>query len=372
MTLSTQEATAAWAALEATASTAQAATPPPPANYRHYRPLVSAADAFVREAQDQNRIYTGIPAFDNEMRGFGSGQLLVVTGYSHSGKTQLVMRTVRHNKGKRIAFFIPDEPATLILSKLASIESGVAARELEERVSIGDAEAIRILRDTALQDFPNLAVFDKPLLPNVMEEGIAEVTDVWGAPPDLVVVDYVELVQAGETVQAKFDFLKGFGSRHEVPLLAIHQTSRSAGADGKKMTISSGAYGGEQHATFLIGVWRRKNEIMAHLNELRPKAQNGSESAAEKIAELEHDLRIHKYTVSANLVKNKRPGGMTLEDGIDLEIDVETGRLYDLPEGELPNQYLLELEQRRNIVKPTVTVPNQNFIQTSWDEGFGS
>lgn len=346
MTLTADEAVAAWGTLTPAAEPAVVEAPVAPAvPHRHYRPLVDAAAAFIKEAQDRNRIFTGTPQFDAEMRGIGSGQLLVVTGYSHSGKTQWVTRMIRHNKGKRIAFFIPDEPATLVLSKLASIESGVAARELEERVSEGDAEAIRILRDTALQDFPNLAVFDKPLTAEVMEQGYNEVCDVWGAKPDLVICDYVDLVQVGETVQSKFDFLKGFGSRHEVPLLAIHQTSRSAGAEGRKMTISSGNYGGEQHATFMVGVRRKKSSLEAEIEELRPKANKGDEKAADRLSEAEYDLAIHKYTITVNLVKNKRPGGGLVDD-IDMEIDVHTGRLTDL-NGDMPRQYREEVERRR-------------------------
>jgi hypothetical protein len=40
-------------------------------------------------------------------------------------------------------------------------------------------------------------------------------------------------------------------------MLVLHQSSRTAGADGKKMTISSGAYGGEQQATHILGVRRK-------------------------------------------------------------------------------------------------------------------
>lgn len=369
MTLTADEAAAAWSTL---GDGQLAAQPEVPTSahapiHKHYRPLVDAAQAFIKEAQDRNRIYTGTKEFDEQMRGIGSGQLFIVTGYSHSGKTQWVHRMVRHNKGKRIAFFIPDEPATLVLSKLASIESGVAARELEERVSIGDAEAIRILRDTALQDFPNLAVFDKPLTAQVMEEGFNEVCDVWQAKPDLVIVDYVDLVQVGETVQAKFDFLKGFGSRHEVPLLAIHQTSRSAGADGRKMTISSGNYGGEQHATFMVGVRRKKNQLMAELEDLREKANKGNEAAADRLVEVEYDLAIAQYTLTVNLVKNKRPGGGLVDD-IDMEIDLQTGRLMDL-NGDLPRQYREEVERKRQQRQVAPLTPNHvGYEQTeaSW------
>lgn len=360
-TLTATDAVAAWGALE------QSEAPIQPTHYRHYRPLVEAADEFIREAQDQNRIYTGTPEFDAQMRGIGSGHLCIVTGYSHSGKTLWLTSVLRHNKHKRILFFIPDEPATLVLSKLASIESGVGAKDLEERVANGDQEAIELLRNTALVDFPNLIVMDKPLDAFVLNQGFDEACEVWGGPPDLVIIDYVDLLTAGETVQAKFDAIKGFGSRKKLPIIALHQTSRSAGADGRKMTISSGNYGGEQHATFMIGVRRKKSSIEAEIEELRPRVAKGSEQAIERMTELEYDLAIAQFTVTINLVKNKRPGGGLVDD-MEMEIDTATGQLYPLRDGDMPTQYLRMKEAQRHIMErqapTTPTPPATGWSQT--------
>ena len=280
-----------------------------------------------------------MPALDNQMRGIGSGHLCLIVWYSHSGKTQVLLKWLRHNRHKRVAMFIPDEPAALVLTKLTSVSTGIPARELESRVAKNDRDAIDTLRRVASEEFPNLAVFDKPLTPSVLERGYSEAADVWGADPELVVVDYVDLVQAGETPQSKFDLLKGFASRHEVPMIAIHQTSRSAGAEGRRITISSGNYGGEQHATFLIGVRRRKSAIQSELDEQRAKAERGSEAAWDRVRELEYLLAIHQYTLTVSLLKNKRPGG-ELVDEFDLEIDTQTGVLTELDDNELPSQFL--------------------------------
>jgi hypothetical protein len=352
---------AAWGNLEGAGEPA----PAPPGGYReyrHYRPFVEAAHSFVKEAQDSRRIYTGIPQFDAEMRGMGSGHLGVLVGFAHGGKTILLLHMLRHNAHKRVAYFCPDEPATLTLTKLTALTSGIPARELEQRVAQDDKEAIRLLQKTALEEFPNLIVFDKTLTPSVLRDGYNEACDVWGEAGDLTVIDYVDLFQAGEVAPAKFDAMKSFIHEVETPMWAIHQTSRSAGAEGRAMTISSGNYGGEQHATFMIGVRRKKSAIMAELVELRVKHQrSGSEAVAERIAELEHDLRIHNYTLTANLVKNKRPGGQ-LVDEIDFEMGLSTGRLFQMEPGDLPRQYLAEIQSGKIPPKPTTT------MQPAWDE----
>ena len=223
---------------------------------------------------------------------------------------------------------------------------GNDARELERRVAVDDAAAIDLLRQTAEEDFPNLAVFDQPLNAADMERGYNEVCDAWGQLPDLLVVDYLDLVEAGDTVPAKATFLKSFGRRHDIPLLILHQTSRHAGADGNKLTMSSGAFGGEQQATSIIGVRRKKYSIMSEINELTFKLDRAhSQSAADRLESLRYDARIHEYTMTVSLLKNKRPAGQLVDD-IDFEINLATGQLSPLLNGELPEQFLRSVRER--------------------------
>lgn len=339
MRLSLDQIKAGWNEVEAGGATPPASSIPK--EYRHYVPLTEAAHAFVRWAQSpQDRVYLGIEPLDAEMRGIAPGELAMMLGYSHGGKTLVLLHALRNNRDKKIALFIPDEPKTLVLTKLTCMHHNIDARQLEMRVANDDKEAIDLLRQTAEEDFPNLAVFDQPLVPADMERAYNEVCDVWGDKPDLAVVDYLELVEAGEQVPEKAGFLKGFGRRHDIPMLVLHQTSRTSGADGRKLTISSGAYGGEQQATSIIGVRRKKMEIGAEIQDLRERLdRNHTEKAQERLEMLMYDQKVHEYTITLSLLKNKRPAGMLVDD-VDFEIDVKTGRLWELKNGELPDQYL--------------------------------
>lgn len=318
---------AGWGELEATKVSHK---------YIHYVPLSEAAKATVSEAQDQHRVFTGIPSFDAEMRGIGRRHLCNIVGYSHSGKTLVLLHMLLANKDKRIAYFCPDETQSLILVKLTSIITGVGAKDLEQRIAAGDSEAIHLLTETATEHFPNLAVYEDGLTPSKMDAAFDELTeDVWGHEADMVIVDYVDLMEdCGETPPQKFNWLKAWGKSKNVPLILIHQTSRSAGASGRAMTISSGNFGGEQHATFQIGVRRKKNSIMEELAEARSKASPN----IEKIADLQHSLLEHEYTITLNLVKNKRPGGACVDE-MDMELDVSTGALHLMAHGDKPYQW---------------------------------
>ena len=332
MRLTAEQISAGWDTVGRTQSA-------PPSDYRMYSPLSDAADSFVRWAQSPHeRVHLGINRIDQEMRGIAPGEMAMMLGFAHGGKTLLLLHALRHNRDKHIAMFIPDEPRQLVLTKLTCIQHNIDARELEARVASDDQDAINLLRKTAEEDFPNLAVFDQPLTSSDMERAYNEVCDVWGQVPDLVVVDYLDLVEAGETVPDKATFLKGFGRRHDIPLLVLHQTSRTAGADGAKLTMSSGSYGGEQQATSIIGVRRKKYQIAAEINELIEKLDRShSERAQDRLDYLRSEARIHEFTVTVSLLKNKRPAGQLVDD-IDFELDTATGRLTDLA-GALPDQY---------------------------------
>jgi hypothetical protein len=111
--------------------------------------------------------------------------------------------------------------------------------------------------------------------------------------------------------------------------------------------MSSGAFGGEQQATSVIGVRRKKYSIMAEMNEIINKLdKTHSERSMERLDSLRYEAKIHEYTVTVSLLKNKRPAGQLVDD-IDYEIDLATGRLMPLLNGDLPKQYLRGFHERQ-------------------------
>lgn len=314
----------------------------------HYNPLAQAADEFIHWAQHPDeRIYLGFQDLDEEMRGIAPSEMCLINGYSHSGKTMFLLQILVANADKPVVYFCPDEPRTLTLIKLTCLMHGIPADILEAQVSNNDKKAIDLLRDTANQSFPNLAVFDQMMTLNEMENALGEIRDMWGQPA-LLVFDYLELLNGGgEDVPSKANTLKAFGKRHNIPLLVLHQSSRTAGADGKKMTISSGAYGGEQQATHIIGVRRKKFEIESQIREIEERldTSRNTERLLERLDALRYELRIHQNTVTVNLVKCKRPASRLLDD-IDFEIEQGTGRLARLRNGEFPSDFPTQANQQ--------------------------
>lgn len=309
-----------------------------------YRPLSEAADEFVRWAQTpEQRVLLGIPDLDAEMRGIAPGEMALIIGYSHSGKTLTLLEILKNNRDKRVVYFCPDEPRPLTLVKLTCVLHGLRARELEQRIQNDEQGAVDLLRRTADSDYPHLAVLDQSVGLADMERALGEVTDHWGASPQLVVFDYLELLKSGQgDVPTQAGELKAWGRRHDLPLLVLHQTSRSSGAEGRRLTMSSGAYGGEQQATHIIGVRRKLFEVEARVNELQEKFdRTGSEKTADELETAKYMAKVHAYTLTVSLLKNKRPDASRLPE-IDYEIEKGTGRIKRLEDGMFPAGYLAE------------------------------
>ena len=319
--LTPQQVAAGWQLVESAAS------------LQHVRPLSDAARRVISEAQS-GRVELGFQPFDREMRGISPGHLVFITGYAHSAKTLLMLNMVHHNAGRRIALFSPDEPAPLVLIKLASLLWQRPVAELEAKVAGYDPETLRLVRET-VEHYPNLLIFDRPISPRLMRACYEEARDVWSEDADVVILDYLDLLQAGE-LSNRADAVKAFASDFEVPLVVLHQTSRSSGSKGQAMRIDSGNFGGETWATFQLGVRRKKAAIDAEIDDLQRRS-DGSAWIVDRLASLAHDRAVHEYTVTVNLTKNKRPGGRLVGE-VDFELDHATGALRPL-DG-LPHQFL--------------------------------
>lgn len=302
-----------------------------PAPYRYLRPWEEAADEYVQFSRDRGRrVYTGIEDFDGAMRGLAPKELLLVIGHAHQGKTVFATQMLFHNRERRIALFTPDETRVLVLVKLASIIHGMSAEDIEWALADNDPEVEQMLRDVARQHFPNMAVFDEITDLVVMRKALDECEAWWGDKADLVVIDYADLVTGcGEDTASKLNAIKSFGKQRDVPLVLLHQTSRSAGAGGQKLGISSGGFGGEQQATFMVGVRRKKSQYQALLDELNAKlntAMKGHDAIQDAIADAEYELKRHRDTVTFSLVKNKRPPSRLIDD-MDFILDSRNGRV---------------------------------------------
>lgn len=275
-----------------------------PQDYRYVKPFATAADGLIEVFQNtEGRYLIGLREVDLMMRGVGRGELCVITGFAHSGKTQVFLTSLLANRDKPVLFFTLDETAELILTKLACMTLGVSADLMEQQVKAGNEDIIRAVRRIATEEFANLLVVDQGLDLDQMTTALHEAEHYFGEPIAAVGIDFLDLlaVPNEEGVEKKAQSLKRWTKDADVPVICLHQNSRSNGAPGEELTMLSMKYGGEAEANFVVGVRRKRD--------------------SEKLDSF--DRAAQENTVSVSVVKNKRPPSKKGE--ADYWLDPATG-----------------------------------------------
>jgi KaiC/GvpD/RAD55 family RecA-like ATPase len=311
--------------------------------YRMVKPLSVAAESLVAFAsQPERRVMLGLPEIDEQTMGVGPGELAYVTGFSHSGKTQVILNALLQQRDKRAVILTADEPASLVLSKLVAISRGISGRELIERIQAGDRSARDMVYSVAEEDWPNLLVVDGSLSFDDLTIGVEECSDYWGDTPQIVVVDYLGLIRGaggdddqGTSIVNNSRRLKSWTMENDLPVIAMHQGTRSGSGKGQAADLSTAAaYGGEAEAIFLLNVRRKKTAILSEIAALEAKEYiTGSLTAKEEhqLGKLHLELPHHENTITVQLLKSKRPGSrLTPPSGIDYRIDPHTGIISTL------------------------------------------
>ena len=283
--------------------------------YTFVRPLLGAAtDLIDWMSNTEGRLMFGLPDIDAALRGIARGELCYLTGRAHSGKTQVVLHMIHHNPQGRYLYFTPDEVDNLVLTKLIALEHGISADRLEERIKAGDRAARNLVYVTSIEQYPNLIIIDQALTFGQMTVALEEAQDYWGAQCDGVVVDYLDLLPGDADyngTKGKSTNLKRWAKRSRVPVVCIHQPKRGGAARGTTIGMDDMNQGGETEATFVLGVFRKREDSYAAPDY----------------------LTMHRNTITVAIDKNKRPPCHVGE--FDYYMDPHTGAIRVLQPGDM-------------------------------------
>ena len=294
--------------------TKQPPTQTPPRRY--IRSLGQAAQHLVEQIQNaEGRFMFGIRPVDIMVRGLGPGELCMFTGKSHSAKTQVLLNAVANNPESRVLWVTPDEVAELVLLKLFAMVEHVNPEDLEEKIKDGDQQMIDTLMTFANERFPNFQVVDDTVDQYQLEIAISESTDHWGEPPQLVVFDYLELMPTtdGEStgVVSNARAMKALAKEHEIPIVVVHQASRSGGKRGQAAGIDGMRYGGEAESNFVIECFRKVDDESAD----------------------EYTRNQQRSVVTVNVAKNKNPPSH--KGMVDLFLHPNFGYVREIRDGDV-------------------------------------
>ena len=245
---------------------------------------------FIRNPAE--RWYLGFPEIDLATRGVGKGEVLLVVGRSHTGKSQILLNSIVTNlvndSTAHVVIFSMDEPRELVAMKLFCLLQGRSSTDVEEAIKAGDRNVIDALGLASERELSRVAIIDESMSLEGMSAAMDEAREWWGTNPSFCMIDYLELMVGGDAdatgVTSKAQALKRWAKTERVPVGLVHQAGRTAGERGKPAGIHAGRYGGEQEAIFVMEVYRKKDQTDLS----------------------EWETKYHANSINMNICKNKR------------------------------------------------------------------
>lgn len=229
----------------------------------YYKPLRDVAKDYINWAiSPQPRIATGFQMIDSRTSGgIAAGEVLLFTARSGVGKTAVAGNIVINDPKVKTVFFSLEMHGRYIAMRLAAMATNTPTRQIEEDLRTTE-------RSMALQrlveGYPHIAIVDKPAM-SLKEMGVAcaEIENEWQAKPDLIVIDFLELIggvaslSAVEKIDQVARKVKDFARERDAAVVLLHQVGRGEGGAGAEpLSMASGRYGGETYADYVIGAYR--------------------------------------------------------------------------------------------------------------------
>lgn len=210
------------------------------------RVLRQAADALVSGGV----VDFGLKAINTHVRGLRAGDFTIVAGPSHGFKSQLLVNVVLRNANTNFVWVSPDESQEFVLQKLICAGRGLNSDEFETLLlddpSVFDDDIEEIESHVAIIDSGSPEEIKNTLIQAQAEFGSVH----------CLIFDYVELLELGDSVKPKMDWLKKLGTRNKLAVVAIHQSTK-VGLD-LSVTPTLGMLNEAGHAHAFLVLWMKR------------------------------------------------------------------------------------------------------------------
>ena len=189
-------------------------------------------DELQRTGGELRGIPTGFADLDNVLAGFQKSNLIILAARPGTGKTAFSLNMAQHMAvvaKKRIGFFSLEMSREELVDRLLVSQADIDAWKLktgrlnqQDFMKLSDAMGVLADAQIFIDDTPGMSIFEMRTRAAVMTEHHI----------DLLVVDYLQLAQAGPktTVFKKFPRFPGFEKHSrelKIPVLALSQLNRS-------------------------------------------------------------------------------------------------------------------------------------------------
>jgi len=190
---------------------------------------------------------TGFIDLDRLLGGFQPADLVIVAGRPGTGKTSLALTIADYaarRQGRCIALFSLEMPAQQVLQRLVSGATGIQSQRLRTG-NISEDELAGVTRAMGELSETSIYIDDTPAIAPMELRAKARRLHA-EHPMDLIIADYLQLMQAGVRMENRVQEvsyisrqLKSLASELNVPVLACSQLSRAVESRADKRPVLS-------------------------------------------------------------------------------------------------------------------------------------
>ena len=190
---------------------------------------------------------TGFVDLDRLLGGFQKADLIIVAGRPGTGKTSLALTIADYAARKHklcVGVFSLEMPAQQVVQRLVSGATGIESQRLRTG-DINEEELARVTRAMGELSQTSVYIDDTPAIAPMEVRAKARRLQAQH-PMDLIIVDYLQLMQAGVRMENRVQEvsyisrqLKSLANELNVPLLACSQLSRAVESRVDKRPVLS-------------------------------------------------------------------------------------------------------------------------------------
>jgi replicative DNA helicase len=208
----------------------------------------------------QQRVRTGFESIDILCEGPAPGEVFTILGRSYSGKSIVAQNIIVNNPQLGSIFFSLEMPYILAVQRMFAMWSDIPNYTVQEQVKGNTLTPM--LESMAEEMVRHLIVDHSAVSTHDMMYYVNAYEDYFGAKPDFIVVDYLELVSGVKTsgegwiaTEAAAQQMKDLAKEAEIPVFLVHQTNKQE-PEWEPPSRSSARGGGYTEADFMVGMWR--------------------------------------------------------------------------------------------------------------------
>jgi len=272
---------------------------------------------------EQSRFVTGFKIIDDDIRGIGPGELMMVAAYSGTFKSAYLQNMLmRYSASTKLhsMFFSLEMPDEKVFEREMQIASGVMGTEVEYHLKNTSARTRTMMEQCRNAGSGLVLTVERPKLTLDHVSSYLDIAREKGHEIGVVGIDYMGLMKhqtsktSADAMEELSNGAKELSKEQGVPVIMLTQINRAAAKaqseEGAEIHMHDLKYGGEAGADIVLGLYRDSEETVV----LKVLKNRGGRIGQRYQADITtHALRFNDFYEYVPIKKKRKtselPGG---------------------------------------------------------------